>query len=263
MSARLAMMLNQLSPQEKATLGQMYAKNAKSVSYDAYWSEVYFGGTVNAGVITYAAKTVKAFGYKGGDDLQQAGYPAGNGQATLEHTNLTNPGQTKDNQKLLVYGMSMLIRSDSDAFGALRILPKMTAQVQFGGGRTSFDVGPLEIVPGGGGLSGVGMSRILEPAQNEANFTRVGAVQNGFPDRRNFKEFKSPFVWSTAGDVDSSMTIAITQQSAFTLTLPAARAAGAGPVSAYVQPATGDWGTYVRILVYLHAINLSKRSQNL
>ncbi len=264
-----------LSKSDQANITKQVLAAQKSVTQDTYYSEVSFWGTNTAGAFKMAAGVRKAFAYKQGDNMNSsnAGYlSTDTTQAGEDHTNLIQPATTVDNQRVYVYGISIMPREDSDAYMLMRLLPALTARVRFGG-KASFGLGPVSTIPGGGGLVGSGMSRLIQPPNNEFSVhSHVGALTNGVASRRNFRELKSPYIWQPQNATkDSSLIIEITNNRDLNLTLPTAVTGIAGNatsgtavvgVPAYAQPVTADYGTYVKFLVFLHAVQLSERSDN-
>ncbi len=256
-----AQLLSSMTPaQRKAVMDQIF-NSQKAVTQDAYYSEVMFNLVIAAGVGTISAGSRKAFAYKQGDQLAggNAGYPAGDTTiADDRHTNITAPGQTVDGQKVYVYGLSILPRSDSDAFLLTQLAPQIVCRVNFGT-KSSFGLGAIETIPGAGGLVGVGMSKIVDPPQNESFSTRVSAMQMGIAHRKNFRELKSPFTWNPQSiGSDANMNVELRLPANYSYTLPTARSAGTA-ISAYVQPTAS---IFLKLLVHLHAVQIADRGVN-
>jgi hypothetical protein len=250
-----------MTKEQHAALVADAASKQLAVTYDAYYSEVIFAPTIAANTATMGAVKRKPFAYKQGDDLTSVniGYTGAAGTAAdARHTNLLQPSQTKDGQRLLVRGVAIAPRSDSDADLLIKLAPHLVCRAVFGGS-TIFDLGPLELVPGACGFHGTGSSVMREPELNVGVAKGIGSMSSGWPIGTNFKKFPRPFEWSSAGNSDSTFAMEIELPVAQAFALPVARVAAAG-VNAYAQPTTGQ--LFIKLLCWLDAVQLAKRSVN-
>lgn len=223
-----------------------------------YWSKVRVLGAVNAGVLTFAAGKVQAFGYALGQSMAQAGLNA-LGNATEAETNLEQPAQTNGGGVVEVMGIGVQLASDADSEVARILTPHLATRIVRAGGVPT-RLGPLTFLPGAGGIFGASSSRVVEPPLAQAHIER-GAMTNGYPSGLNFRPLPDPIKWSRAGTADGTLTLELELMRAVTLTLPTTRAAAAG-VAAYAQPSTGLPGTYLDLLFFLATRSVAARSEN-
>lgn len=214
---------------------------------------------------TYAAGTsVKAFNYAQGQSLAGAGFASGN--ATPLDTNLIKQSETVAGENVKIYGLSFMLSSDSDAELARQIFANVSCKLGLNGDQQLYQLGPLTMLPGGGGLHGRGRTYAAESPLN-TQFAEVGSISNGLPGAANFYRFPTPILWRPPGGADATLTITCTCERAisFTTVDRTAVAGGAGTqgTTGYTAPATaGNLGTYVTGWFILHSVTKMARSQN-
>lgn len=233
------------------------------IQFFPYYSAVRLQAAVStAGLVTtYAFNPAeyRAFGYGIGDPLGAAGFPSSL-QATALETNLLNRSQTNSGEQVLIEGISAYVTADSDPALASILLERVSCSISLNGEQQLFRLGRVTFLPGGGGLTGGGMSAIIRPGQQQQQGV-YSPINNGLPGRENYFPLPSPIRWSSAGKADSNMVIVakIERPLSFTAT---ARAAAAG-VEAWNPPQTaGDVGTYVDVVFRLKTKSVSARSVN-
>jgi hypothetical protein len=242
----------------------------KDVKIDTtpYWSTVRYQFSI-AGLLA-AGVARQAFSYAVGGDRTPAGFTAVAGAAnaaTMADTNLMQAGQTRLNSDIFVTGVAAYITPDSDAALVKRVVRESVVTLSTDGQNTT-PLAPLERLPAGGGLFGVGRSAIKVPAINVAGLVDGGEgaaiqfVNNGAPTAGNFFLLNSPILWSGQQGTDSNFRLNFTMDRAISEPVAAARAAGAG-ISAYTPPAAlGDPGTFVDVRVALKVWAISLLSVN-
>lgn len=240
-----------------------------------YYSRVRFqftavaaGGPPATNTYTYPQGTeVKAFNYAQGQSLVGAGFLAGS--ASTVDTNLIKASETVGGESVKIYGLSFLLDSDADAELTRQIFSACSVRMGLNGDSLTYNFGPLSMLPGGGGLHGVGRSDVLEPPLGE-RFALVGCLQNGLPGRSNFYALPTPIVWQPPGGADSSLVMTVRCERAISITslnrvvqLAGANTSGAqaftGPVA---NGAANVPGTYTGGWFRLHVVTKGQRSMN-
>lgn len=254
-----------LPPVVRAVLGERYKGKAITALALPMYSTVRFAATV-AGVIDVSTR--KAFSYGIGQSPSGAGFAAAYGNATQAETNQTVGNQTLNGADFLIYGIAAAPTPDSEPAYAKRIW-RETALAMSLGANNQLPLGTLEMIPGAGGLRGIGQSAIKLPPIASPGVVDGGAgaswgfIENGQSAAGNFFRLPQPILWSgVANGVDSTFNILCTPQRAITETVAAARAAAAG-VAAFTPPAVaGDQGTYVDVRFHLIGVSINVRSGN-
>lgn len=253
----------------RAFIGEQYSNSEVTILPLPYWSTVRFQGAVGGGNLTIDTSERRAFGYAQGNSPAVGGFPAAYGNATFAETNLTTASQTVNNSDLWIWGIAAAITPDSEPALARRVWRDTYVSMSFSG-TNLIPVGTLEMLPGAGGLKGVGQSAIKSPPLDTAGMVdggpgaSLGFFNNGEAAAGNFFRLPQPFKWSAIGSAgtDSSFVISCTPQRQIVEPMAAARAAAAG-VEAFTPPAaTGDRGTYADVRFHLVCVSVSRRSRN-
>lgn len=237
-----------------------------------YYSRVRFqfvntvGGSTNT--VTLAAGTeLKAFNYAQGQSLAGAGF-GGSLNATALETNLIKQSETVAGEAVKIFGISFMLDSDADAELTRLVFANTSVRIGLNGDQQLYQLGPLSMLPGGGGLNGVGRSDIVEP-DLLSRFALVGSVSNGLPGRSNFYLLPTPILWLPPGGSDATLVITARVERAISMvsTNRAAQAAGANTTgaTAFTAPTTvtaNTYGTYTGGWFVLHSVTKSPRSVN-
>jgi hypothetical protein len=237
-----------------------------------YYSHVRFQFTAssNSGTNTYtiaAGTTVKAFNYSQGQSLLGAGFLAGN--ATALDTNLIKQSETIGGETVKIYGLSFLLDTDGDAELTRLIFANVSVRIGLNGDQNVYNFGPLSMMPGGGGLHGVGRTDAVEPPLTD-RYAMVGALTNGLPGTANYFRLPTPITWKPPGGSDASLVITCVVERAITFTsvnrAVSAPASGSTGATAYTGPVasgtTQVLGTYTGGWFRLHSVTKAARSVN-
>jgi len=252
----------QLSPGNRAAL-QAFKQLQEVVTNWPYWSRVRFntvltGGGAAPSVYTIPAGTeVTAFAYSQKQDMAAGGRPGV--AATLADTNLQSAGETIGGQDLYIRRIGMMLNSTSEPELLMIGSPEISVRVSLDGGQTTFNMGTLCMLPGGGGLFGAGESLVAAqplPGGRPA----VGALNNGWPLERNQAGIPETLCWKRKGLPDSNLAIILKAERAivYTTQLPN-EVAGAG-IRGYVNPPAAN--VFADITVQVKAQIRSQRSVN-
>ena len=261
-----AQVLNSLPAAQKMQILKTLAAGMRTKTFNNYFSTVRFQFTVAAGFTYTMAKNteLRAFGYAQGDDMSVAtiGFPAGR-VATAADTNLISASETISGEQVIIEGMSIMPHEDSDAQLMQVLWPNVSVTLQLNGAQLNFPLGTLAMMPGSGGLQGLGSSYVTAPDIASSIARPVGALTNGEPCVDNFYPFPEPVLWQPKGGADSTLIVKlrVEQTSAYTTLLAADRVAAAG-IAAWNHPVGTAIGTYVDVKVRLWSRQISPRSQN-
>lgn len=265
-SSSFAAQVMSLPPEIRAALAERYKGKAITVLALPYYSTVRFAFTT-AGVLDTTAK--KAFSYGIGSSPTGAGFASGYGNATQAETNLTVGNQTLNGADVLVYGLAAHITADSEPAYARRVWRDTFLELAIGSS-TTLPLGTLEMLPGAGGLRGIGQSAIKVPPLNTAGMATeggpgasIGFIENGQSAAGNYFRLPQPIAWSgVANGVDSTFNIVCRPARAVTELVAPVRAAGAGILAFTPPAAAGDPGTYVDVRFHLVCVSINVRSGN-
>jgi hypothetical protein len=232
------------------------------------WSAVAAGGPPATNTYSIAAGTeVKAFNYAQGQPLNGAGF-AGTLSATALETNLIKQSETVAGEAVQIYGISFQLDSDADAELTRLTFANTSVRLGLNGDQQLYQLGPLSMLPGGGGLHGVGRTDTVEPNLLE-RFSLVGALSNGLPGRSNYYQLPTPVLWLPPGGSDSTLVITCRVERAisFTSLNRVVQAAGANTsgAQAYTGPTSATantLGTYTGGWFILHSVTKAPRSSN-
>lgn len=250
-----------MTPQQRAAYGASVIASQILEKQKKYYSAVRFQFTVAAGVATLNPGQVNAFSYGVGDVPTLAGFDASFGKSTEAETNMVTKGNTMGAQ-VQIYGMGFYLGETSDAWLTKLIFANTSADITLNGVDRYALIGKPGIVPGGGGLSGLGQTWAIDPNQN-SDIALVGTTTNGVAHTEDFYRLPSPLTWYPLGATEANFQIRFTVQRALSWTYPAARVASAG-ITAYTPPANatpGALGSYVDLTVYLWTTESQPRSQ--
>jgi hypothetical protein len=237
-----------------------------------YYSHVrfQFAATSSSGTNTYAlpaGSTVKAFNYAQGQSLTGAGFLAGN--ATALDTNLIKQSETIGGETVKIYGISFLLDTDGDAELTRLAFANVSVRIGLNGDQNVYNFGPLSMMPGGGGLHGVGRSDAVESPLTE-RFANVGCMSNGLPGTANYFRLPTPIIWKPPGSTDASLVITCVVERAISFTsvnrAVSAAASGSTGGTAYTGPVASSTtqvlGTYTGGWFRLHSVTKAARSVN-
>ncbi len=271
---RTVAQLEATPPQVRALIAEEAVASQKSILPVIYYSTLRFAtARTGAGPFTYTVpqQTIKAFGYKEGDVMDAAGFPAGT-VATGAETNLVTGGsQTNEGADVVVWGLALEPLPGSS--GEPLILFELVNQVFFElslNASNRFRIGKLTDMPQGGGLHGAAKTRLRAGALADANSPDESALANGNPMAGNYYKLPYPFRWNAIGNnkKDTALVISATVARAIAVTsADRAAVAGAAPgasgqVEAFTSPANLAAGTFQDVRVKLACIQIGERSLN-
>jgi len=240
-----------------------------------YYSRVRFpftnttsGGPPVTNTWTIAAGTeVKAFNYAQGQQIAGAGFGTTLTATPLE-TNLIKQSETVAGEAVKIFGISFMLDSDADAELTRLIFANTSVRVGLNGDQQLYQLGPLSMLPGGGGLSGIGRTDAIEPDLT-ARFAMVGALTNGLPGRSNFYLLPTPILWLPPGGSDATLVITARVERAISFTslnrvaqAPGANTTGAQAYTAPTTASANTLGTYTGGWFVLHSVTKAPRSSN-
>lgn len=194
-------------------------EDQKNVQFYPYYSYLRVRATrTGAGpyVYTVAQQQIRAFSYKVGDPLEQAGFAPGS-VATLAETNLTAGGsQTNENSAVEIYGVCAQWSPNSEPKLVRELTRRANITLSLGGSYT-YTVGPTFLLPSPGGLHGIGTSFVEPGPNNSTTGAQYGALVNGYPAAQSFRKLPLPVLWLPQGaGKDASLNIALSTFEAFT-----------------------------------------------
>lgn len=232
------------------------------------FSAVAAGGPPATNTYALAAGTVvKAFNYAQGQSLTGAGFLTGNAQAI--DTNLIKQSETIGGETVKIYGISFLLDADNDAEMTRLVFSNVSVRLGLNGDQNVYNFGPLSMMPGGGGLHGVGRSDSVEPPLLD-RFATIGALSNGLPGTANYFRLPTPIIWRPPGSTDASLVITCVVDRAISFTstnrVAVAGAAGTTGATGYTGPIASGvnqvLGTYTGGWFRLHSVTKAARSVN-
>jgi hypothetical protein len=260
-------------PQQNMTRVRMVQAGTHNEQSYPYYSRVRFAfaNSVNSSTNTWtiaAGTECKAFNYAQGQSLSGAGF-GGSLVATPLETNLIKQSETVAGEAVKVYGISFQLDSDADAELTRLIFANTSVRLGLNGDQQLYQLGPLSMLPGGGGLHGVGRSDAIEHPLSE-RFAMVGALSNGLPGALNFYKLPTPVLWMPPGGSDATLVITCRVERAISFTSTnyvgqAAAVATQTPALAYTAPTTSSantLGTYTGGWFVLHSVTQAPRSGN-
>lgn len=258
--------LANMSPSQQAAVVQAAIAGQRKIMSWPYWSTVRYQLPAIAGTTYTLAPPVPhrtAFGYKIGDALGAAqGFDATFGAATYAETNLINPSQTRSNDDVYITGIAAMWTPESD--GQIVQLATRNSSLVVGlNGDDAYYLGRLDMIPGGGGLYGIGISYLQPPSLADVWNTRWGQLDNGTPGRDNYDRLPQALIWRGTGTgKDTALTVQVQQYRNLVINSAADRAGAAG-VAAWTKPVPPNVvGTYADLTIRLISQQVGKRSEN-
>ncbi len=207
---------------------------------------------------------VQAFNYAQGAVITGAGFPSATIATPLD-TNLIKQGETIGGETVKVYGLSFLLDTDADAELTRLTFANVSVRIGLNGDQNIYNFGPLSMMPGGGGLHGIGRSDAVESPLLD-RYAMVGALSNGLPGTANYFRLPTPILWKPPGSSDASLTITCKVERTVTFTsvnrTASAPASGSTGTQAYTAPTSTNLGTYTGGWFRLHSVTKSARSSN-
>jgi hypothetical protein len=242
-----------------------YGKEDVTILTYPIWSYIRFQAAIAAGppvVYTIDQTARNAFSYAVNGDMAPAGQQGV--LATQADTNLKNPGQTRDQADVFIYGISFALDDRSEPALVADVVNETDVQISTNA-QTQVPIGLLEMFPSPGGIMGAGLSNVREPnLRTPGGFDGgQGAMQpfmtNGNPTSRSFYELDAPIFWAGLGvGPDSNLNLACTPRRTITRTAALARAA-AGDIAPFTPPTSG---VFVGGRFRLHAASVQRRGVN-
>lgn len=261
-----------IPPEVRQFIAKEYGGKPVQLQEHPIFSTVRFQATLAAGppvVATIDTSPRVAFSYGLNQDMGPGGRAGV--LATAADTNLQNPGQTRDQADVFIFGMAAFLLGQSDGALVERIWRETDVLIQ-----TNADVtmqgGTLDCYPQPGGLTGEMKSNILIPAQHAIGGFDGGEggkksfASNGVPTAGSFRRFENPLFWAGQGKgSDSNLQVICTPRRSIVETCAlarAAQAAGANTAGAGVYtPPTGTT-VFVDVRWVLYAATVKKRGVN-
>lgn len=258
--------LSQMSPEERNALKREIISAQKFSLWNKYYSRVRCQASVSTGATGYTytfqgGTELRAFSYAIGQAMDGVGFPSAT-IATAADTNLIKASETISGENVSMYGLSVLLDSDSDAGLAQVLAPNVSVTVSMNGDQNAYRLGNVQTIPGGGGLYGFGESRVEVPALNASVQQISGALANGLPHSDDFYPFPQPVLWSSAGRADSTFIVKLRVERTVSFSTTELDRAAAAGVAAWTHPTPPERGTYVGFTVHLFSRQISPRSQN-
>lgn len=264
--------LDAVPPQVRAAIAQEAIASQREVKAAIYYSTIRArAARTGAGPFTYTlpVQTLKAFTFKEGDDMGQAGFAAGT-LANLSHTNLTTGGsQTNDGADVVIWGISVEVAAISEPRLVAEFLDASYVEISTSAaGRTR--IGKLQDFPGSGGLYGGAHTKLEAGNLAETIGPVESYLSNGNPMAGNFWKLPYPIRWNAVGNKkkDTALSVLVTMTEARAVTAAdRAAVAGAAPgasgrVEAFTSPADGARGTFAQFRIKLATVQIGERSVN-
>ena len=224
-----------------------------------YWTTVRFNWTRSgAGPFTYtlSASEVVGFSYAIGDvSPATAGFSASGLTMGYAETNLLTKHETLGGEQLKISGIGIQPCAGQDAALTAQIWRNTAALLSFNGGSQRLPLGPLSLLPGGGGLTGNGPDTLgVQPIPGGR--PAYSHQTNGFPNRHNMMRLPEGIMWRNKSQRDGQFAIILQPARTLTVTTPADEAAAAG-IRGYTYPTAVS----VDLLVWLDGTIYGKRSR--
>lgn len=188
-----------------------------------------------------------AFSYAKSQAASANAIPGMPGLASTEaETNLTVGRTTNNNEKVWFRGISVQIIGGEERL-ARDVFRHSHLELNFGAKSAGYNLGRLEMFPGGSGLYGVSTDSFRQAALAGGD-VQSGAMSNGLPVLENAFRFAHGVLWTpaSAGDAYNTMTIDLVVDRVIAIEAEPARAAiapadaqGFQGVTAHVIPTTG------------------------
>ena len=259
-------------PSPNMTRTRMVPQGSHNEQSYPYYSRVrfQFTNTVVSTTNTFALAAgleVKAFNYCQGQGLSGAGF-GGSLNATALETNLIKPSETVAGEAVEIYGISFMLDSDADAELTRQVFANCSVRLGLNGDQQLYQLGPLSMLPGAGGLNGIGHTKAIQPSEIET-FAMVGSLSNGIPGRQNFYKLPTNILWLPPGGSDATLVITARIERAISFTAENRSAVASSSsvlgTTVYTAPTTSTantYGTYTGGWFVLHSTTKAARSQN-
>lgn len=233
-----------------------------------YYSRVRFQASVTSPAppaLVYTLtqnQRVLAFSYGQGEQMIQAGFPAGR-VATLADTNIVDARKTEDGADIAIHGISAFLLPTSDGALAGALWSEASVVVEKNGGDQRYKLGNLAFMPQSGGLTGSMQTRIVEPDKSMKG-RDVSFAANGWQVRQNRWDLPEEILWTPSGHTDSTLSLKVElQQEVSSTATPRVAGTPAEPQDSYDPPTIeGEQGTFVDIMFLLHVRSMQPRSVN-
>lgn len=248
-------------------------QNITLLSYPI-WSVIRFVATLAAGppvVATIDTTARVAFSYGVGGVMSPAGQTGI--LATQADTNLQNPGQTRDQADVFIYGISATLDPRSEASMVGDVFAETDVQISTNA-NTQIPLGKMHMFPQPGGLFGTGQSAMKAPGTahqglvNNGEGVQQAFMTNGNPTAGSYVRLDAPIFWAGLGvGPDSNLQLTCTPRRTVTRTAALARVAGAagatynGDPLAFTPPSVAG-SIFVGVEWRLHAVSVQKRGVN-
>lgn len=205
-------------------------------TYDPHFSVVIFRAErVGAGPYTYTIpkQQLKAFGYGQAGDMEAAGAPGR--RATASETSILNPGQTVNNEDVLLHAMHASIAADAAPELAQKLFDNINFSLALGPSMIR-QLGRMEFAAAQTGLVGAAPARSLPGALDDADGRVIAGLHNGLAVPGGGLIF-GEITWRgyTSPTPDTNMNILVNLTKDIVINAPADRAAGAG-VAEFIPP---------------------------
>lgn len=220
---------------------------------------------------------VSAFSYGRGQLKTAAGFTTEDGEATEADTNLTQQGQTVSGEMVHILGMAcqivprsldiapgatdrVIAAPDSEFLGAL--FESLSLELSLNGGRETFQLGTLGMVPGAGGLVGGGIPTNQPPGLDQNQQIAELFPNNGLAVGNNTFRMPRGIKWRPQGQRDSQLSIIFRNTREIVISQAAPRLADNTPaeVATGVEAYTPPDVLAVTIKVFLDGLTTSPRS---
>ena len=193
--------------------------------------------------------------------------------ATQADTNLQNPGQTRDQADVFIYGISAALDPRSEASLVGDLFAETDVQISTNA-NTQIPLGKMHMFPQPGGLFGAGQSSLKAPGINSQGLVDAGEgvtqpfMTNGNPTAGSYVRLDAPIFWAGLGvGPDSNLQLTCTPRRTIAKTAALARVAGVagatydGAPLAYTPPSVAG-SVFVGVEWRLHAVSVQKRGVN-
>ena len=201
-----------LESQERITSWPYYSKTLLRLT------ETHAG---TGSLYTLIPQEVRAFGYAQRDSRVPGGWTVNDGVATPCDTNIQQRGQTISGQNVYIFGVSAqvlpavgvvesaggaVITRSVDRSAIAAIVESVSWRFALNGEENAYNLGPLTIVPGAGGI--YGSAEDIVGARSLAGSPKeIGFPSNGNPQRDNYFQLPEGLIWQRTGKVDGDVQI--------------------------------------------------------
>lgn len=232
--------------------------NVAIETFDPHFSVVVFkAAKVGAGpfTFTFPKQQLKAFGYGQANDMDVAGAPGR--KATSSETSILAPGQTTNNEDVMLHSLHASIAADAAPEVVRALFDNINFALQLGPNMIR-PLGRIEFAAAQTGLTGSAEARSLPGALDNAGGKVISSLANGLPVVGG-GIMLGDIMWRgyTSQTPDTSLNILVNLTKDIVITAPADRVAAAG-VEAFTVPDTLD----VALTVWFENTRRAPRSGN-